>query len=60
MYINTVSNNNKVSLRKGIKTGEVKMPSTSRTYQSKSLTTRSSGFFKSSGGARSGGYSKGG
>lgn len=59
-YINTVSNNNKVSLRKGIKTGEVKMPSTSRTYQSKSLTTRSSGFFKSSGGARSGGYSKGG
>lgn len=59
-YINTISNNNKVSLRKGIKTGEVKMPSTSRSYQSKSLTTRSSGFFKSSGGARSGGYSKGG
>lgn len=59
-YINTISNNNKVSLRKGIKTGEIKMPSTSRTYQSKSLTTRTSGFFKSSGGARSGGYSKGG
>ena len=59
-YINTMSNNNKVSLKKGLKTGDIKMPSTSRSYQSKSLTTRSSGFFKSSGGARSGGYSKGG
>lgn len=59
-YINTMSNNNKVSLRKGISQGTVKMPSTSKTYQSKSLTTRSSGFFKSSGGARSGGYSSGG
>lgn len=59
-YIGSISSRNKAALRNGIKTGEVKMPTTSRSYQSKNLTTRSAGFFKSSGGARSGGYSGGG
>lgn len=59
-YIGNISKNNKIALREGIKTGQVKMPTTSRSYQSRTLSTRSSGFFKSSGGARSGGYSGGG
>lgn len=59
-YIGNISNSNKSALREGLKTGKVKMPTTSRSYQSKNLSTRSSGFFKSSGGARSGGYSGGG
>lgn len=59
-YISFISNNNKNNIRNGIKTGQVKMPTTSRSYQSKNLSTRTLGVFKSSGGARSGGYSGGG
>ena len=59
-YIGSLSNSNKAAIRNGIKTGQIKMPTTSRSYQGRNLSTRSSGVFKSFGGARSGGYSGGG
>lgn len=60
-YINTLSASNTSNLRSGIKSGRVQMPTTSRSYQSKNLSTRQTAVFKSSSsGARSGGYSGGG
>lgn len=60
-YISSLSTSNRANLRSGIKTGKVQMPTTSRSYQSKNLSTRQTGVFKSSSsGARSGGYSGGG